>query len=85
MIATLCSPGKPSESPHHPDYVPTLFAHKKDKKNLVAARLRRAASRSLASEVHRFSEAEPMDSCELFTGLYFLTLNVFFNYWLLEL
>lgn len=65
--------------------MPTLFALKKDKKNVAAARLQRAAYRSLASEVHDFSEVEPMDTCELFTGLYVITLNVFtFNYWLLS-
>ncbi|XP_077495253.1 THAP domain-containing protein 2-like [Amblyomma americanum] len=49
--------GEPSDDPHHPDYVPTIFAHKKNKRTAAAARLQRAKARALAREVQ-----EPMNT-----------------------
>ncbi|XP_077491950.1 uncharacterized protein LOC144102595 [Amblyomma americanum] len=50
--------GEPSDDPHHPDYVPTIFAHKKNKRTAAAARLQRAKARALAREVQ-----EPLNTC----------------------
>lgn len=69
--------GRPSDSPHHPDYVPSLFAHKKDKKAAVFRRLQRASSRSLAREV--YGELEPVGTRESFTSLVILKLTFFGN------